>query len=524
MEPIGHEGLGRLLKLEENLQTPHVVFSHLDLEESKDLESGGTISIGKKFNLPPSPLGLDSTKSPYLQLSENIAVIDNAYSIQPKKLVEIASEFRSEAGYSRLLYAPAVEPSQMPILAYLGVDIFDDLNVELRSSTGWVLESGEWIKQKGKIEDLFSHNQAELSRWVLKIRNAIANGKLRELVEITSLHNPRVSQILYHSASLLIEKGARVHSTIRSNDLSLNHPSILDFQNRLSDYEPPAKEMVLLILPCSARKPYFKSSSHKRFFNALREVDNYLALHVVSVTSPLGLVPRELEFCYPAAHYDIAVTGNWSASEVEMLRAQLAKLNPKQHYAKAIVHAGSSSEIMTDLVKELGIDVVDTRVERPSSFEGLEILQNIARMTLSDIPLLNTKDRAKGEAKGLAQFQYGKSADFLINSEISGRMPYKLRCGDLAAMSPVVGGFGLTLKGGIDYSSHGGPVIIAEDFKLIGDLFAVGVKSYIGNWKIGDQVVIKQNDDVTGVGIAKMVPEEMVSMNRGIAVEVRHHA
>ena len=145
-------------------------------------------------------------------------------------------------------------------------------------------------------------------------------------------------------------------------------------------------------------------------------------------------------------------------------------------------------------------------------------------MTLSGIPLLNTKDRAKGEAKGLAQFQYGKNADFLVNSEISGRMPYKLRCGDLAAMSPVVGGFGLTLKGGIEYSLQGGPVIIAEDFKLIGDLFAVGVKSYTGNWNIGDQVVIKQNDDVTGVGIAKMAPEEMIAMNRGIAVEVRHHA
>ena len=342
MEPIGHEGLGRLLKLEGDLQTPHVVFSHSDLEESKDLESGGTITIGKKFNLPPSPLGLDSEKSPYLQLSENIAVIDNAYSIKPKKLVEIAKEFRSEAGYSRLLYAPAVEPSQMPILAYLGVDVFDDLNVELRSSTGWVLESGEWIKQNKQIEDLSSHNRAELNRWILRIRNAISNGKLRELVELTSLHNPRVSQILHHSTSLVIAKGARVHSIIRSNDLSLNHPAILDFQDRLSNYEPPARDMVLLILPCSARKPYFKSSSHKRFFNALREVDNYLALHVVSVTSPLGLVPRELEFCYPAAHYDIAVTGQWSASEIEMLRSQLAKLNLKQNYTKAIVHAGSS--------------------------------------------------------------------------------------------------------------------------------------------------------------------------------------
>ena len=524
MEPIGHEGLGRLLKLEDNLQTPHVVFSHADLEESKDLESGGSIRIGKTFDLPPSPLGLDSDKSPYLQLSENIAVIDNAYSIQPKKLVEIAADFRHEAGYSRLLYAPAVEPSQMPILAYLGVDVFDDLNVELRSSTGWVLESGEWIKQNKQIDDLFEHNREELNRWILRIRNAISNGKLRELVEMTSLHNPRVSQILHHSTLLLVEKGARVHSTIRSNDLSLNHPAILDFQNRLSNYEPPAKNMVLLILPCSARKPYFKSSSHKRFFNTLREVDNHLALHVVSVTSPLGLVPRELEFCYPAAHYDIAVTGKWSASEIEMLRSQLLKLNPTKYYNKAIVHAGSSSDIMTQLIKELGIDVVDTRVDRPSSFEGLEILQNIARMTLSDIPLLNTKDRAKGEAKGLAKFQYGDNADFLVDSEISGRMPYKLRCGDLAAMSPVVGGFGLTLKGGIEYSLQDGPIIIAENFKLVGDLFAVGVKSYKGNWNIGDQVVIKQNDVVTAVGIAKMVPEEMLSMKRGVAVEVRHHA
>ena len=59
---------------------------------------------------------------------------------------------------------------------------------------------------------------------------------------------------------------------------------------------------------------------------------------------------------------------------------------------------------------------------------------------------------------------------------------------------------------------------------MVGDLFAVGVNAYDGDWKIGEQVVIKQNDVVTAVGIAKMTPEEMISMNRGIAVEVRHHA
>ena len=103
-------------------------------------------------------------------------------------------------------------------------------------------------------------------------------------------------------------------------------------------------------------------------------------------------------------------------------------------------------------------------------------------------------------------------------------MPYKLRCGDLAAISPVVGGFGLTLNGGKAYASNGGGIVKAENFKLVGDLFAVGVNGHKGDWQIGDQVVIEQKGEITAVGIAKMNPEEMVSMKRGIAVEVRHHA
>ena len=281
--------------------------------------------------------------------------------------------------------------------------------------------------------------------------------------------------------------------------------------------------MVLLVLPCSARKPYFKSSSHKRFFNTIREVDNYLSLHIVSVTSPLGLVPRELEFCYPAAHYDIAVTGSWSPTEVEMLRTQVSRLVPEKHYSKAIVHAGSSSEIITSLLKERGLETVNTKVDKPSSFEGLEILQSIVRMSLNNVEKVTSKGRAKGEAKSLATFQY-TNPDFLINSEIGGRMPYKLKCGDLASISPVVGGFGLTLSGGKAYSFNGGGIVKAENFKLIGDLFAVGVNGYEGSWLIGDQVAIEQNGEITAVGIAKMAPEEMVSMSRGLAVEVRHHA
>ena len=45
------------------------------------------------------------------------------------------------------------------------------------------------------------------------------------------------------------------------------------------------------------------------------------AVHQVIVTAPLGLVPRELEEIWPAANYDIPVTGEWDADELAELNS-----------------------------------------------------------------------------------------------------------------------------------------------------------------------------------------------------------
>ena len=44
------------------------------------------------------------------------------------------------------------------------------------------------------------------------------------------------------------------------------------------------------------------------------------SVHQVMVTSPLGLVPRELEEQWPAAHYDVPVTGQWDDDELATIR------------------------------------------------------------------------------------------------------------------------------------------------------------------------------------------------------------
>src|SRR5438094_9701488 len=94
---------------------------------------------------------------------------------------------------------------------------------------------------------------------------------------------------------------------------SLHRPEIVRFRRRIRErYRKPPSARVLLLLPCSARKPYSASRSHRRFREAIQACRNPSVVHEVIVTSPLGLIPRELERFYPAGAYDIPVTGDWS--------------------------------------------------------------------------------------------------------------------------------------------------------------------------------------------------------------------
>lgn len=58
-------------------------------------------------------------------------------------------------------------------------------------------------------------------------------------------------------------------------------------------------------------------------------MQNPEVVHEVIVTSPLGIVPMELEMIYPAAHYDISVTGEWSLDEREMVKSNLIYMSEK---------------------------------------------------------------------------------------------------------------------------------------------------------------------------------------------------
>ena len=520
MEPLAHEGLGRLLELH-GRRTPLALGAEAGakLLSEKALGDGGALKLGRrKLALPPQPLGRDTAQPPFLTLSDDVAVLDGAASHDPRQLLTALAAAREEAGWRRLLYTPAVEPAEMPLLAYLGVDLFDSLATELRGAAGFRLEQGDWIPDAGATT---AGNRKALAGWLARIRSALEQGRLRELVERTALHNPRVAQLLHHSRELLATRGARRAVEIRAGALSLGHPAVTEWQHSLERFTPPAEEMVLLLLPCSARKPYHWSATHRRFHRTLRELDNWLALHVISVTSPLGLVPRELEMLHPAAHYDVGVTGHWDANEHAMFGRQLERLRPEDRYKKAIVHAGSASGLLAELLRERGVEVLETGAERPASGAGLGALRAACRTALRGVASLSGHDRSRGEAAGLAQVQFGELAEPLLAAAVQGRWP-RLRIEGLANFSPRIGGFALTVQGAAALAAAGGPVIEAAEFQLRGDLFAAGVIGTRGEFRNGEQVAVEQGGEITAAGIARMAPGEMVAMERGLAVEVRN--
>lgn len=103
----------------------------------------------------------------------------------------------------------------------------------------------------------------------------------------------------------------------------LRNKDVLDFYHYvLDEYHIPRGKKIALFLPCTATKPYSKSQTHKKIkaviYNSGNSHPNII--HELIVSEPLGIVPRDLEDKYPAAHYDMVLDTWFPASKLPELR------------------------------------------------------------------------------------------------------------------------------------------------------------------------------------------------------------
>lgn len=458
----------------------------------------------------------------------------------PRDFVATMREARDALGPAKVVAVTGLAtPSNASVLVYAGIDVVDSSRMRLDSARG-LFHSADGpmpFEQADRAAcgcpacvegaDLTAHNDFALHREVLLVRNHLTHGRLRELVERRLANAPWNTAVIRHLDLReygLVEPYASVAGgpMLAYAHESLHRPEVVRFRRRLRErYRKPPSARILLLLPCSARKPYSASRSHRRFRDAILAAGNPSAVHEVIVTSPLGLIPRELERFHPARDYDIPVTGDWSRDEAAVVADDLRAFLEANRYDSVIAHLGPEAPIVRDVVP----DVVSTTKDRPTSDDSLVSLQRTLGELTKGLDRIPLGARFSEDMANVATFQFGEPGRRLVEgARFRGRFPAVrvLRGETQVAMYTDRGMLSLTLAGGEILSKQDAHWVEIEDFHPVGNVFAIGVEGAAPEVRPGDEVVVRHRDEVRAVGTARLSAREMRDLERGEAVHVRH--
>ena len=429
--------------------------------------------------------------------------LSNSSGLLEQALLTVRTKFPSS-----LIWAPGIGgPDNCALLSWMGVDIFDLARSRQSSSLGVLLsETGPRIPEQSTNENSSMDFQKEM--WIRAIsatRSAIRDGTLRELAERQSTSSPRSVEHLRRHDQLSFEASKEIGMSSSSVDFgkklrchsfeSRNDITIRTWREAISEnYEPPSRQReVLVLLPCSAKKPYRLSQSHSRF---RRAIGNSRA-HEVMVTAPLGLVPRDLEDLWPAAHYDIPVTGDWDGDELSIIRNMLTRLVERVGYSTIVNHSGIELSLGDRVV-------IDTREGGSAgSSESLERLQDAITSSFSEGDGGETDFSVRDEKiKSISRFQFG-SDEWLDGCQIRGRPPIFTITKDgvqMAKWDPRRGRF-LLSKSSLETMRKLKllkSVEIHPDLDWIGDIFPSMISRHDKSILVGDEVLVLQEGKLIG--------------------------
>jgi archaeosine synthase len=566
----GPARIGRL-RLRETIETPAIIsrdmidyagpiwaFPSIDeaLEAGAKLsEKSGKIFIGPHvavplhteppFTIPTIPTDGPSGSVVHPLAGErphasDVYVVGAAGSLRnPRELVAAITKIRKMTPPDSALYAPALAtPANLALLIYLGVDLVDGARVFVDGLLGrYHLRDGVWpieelkelpcrcpccraMDQIGPDPKLVAeHNLLKLEEELRIVREMIRAGTIREYAERQVRVAPEQTTALrlldQEHEYLECRTPVQRRSVIYANSAeSLQRVEVTRFAQRvLERYRAPESD-VLLLLPCSARKPYSTSRSHRLFAMALGQTRR--RLHELILTSPLALVPRELEEVYPAASYDVPVTGRWDLEEREWVLKNLDAYLERNRYRRIVAHLDGE---LREMVEDHGIDAVYTG--GGTDGDSLARLKEEVIEAVRDARALEGYQMQKFRA--LADYHFGRDAsDALLEGEVrvKGRELQSAERKPLAALTPN-GTLALSLEGARRLVPRGMHIVEIGDFLPRGDVLAPGVTGADDQIRPGDEVIVK-GEVAFGVGKARMSGWEMVESTRGIAVELRH--
>lgn len=552
-EVIKRDGAARVGKLNffgKVVTTPYMLETKEELELVKEqIGENGELTIAL----------IDDFEKIANDINADIVILGGAVRLEKdaRNLSEALTTVRDVINPDAALYTPALAtPENVSLLVYAGVDIIDFVLAEVKANEGLFLsEDGEEVfedvqlpycacdacKQANKFKNLSfkkrveiasQHNRDALQTQLYKAHERISHGTLRELVEGRCRASPTLTALLrlYDENYNYFEKRAPIVRTSRMlacAQESMNRSEIKRFNERVVS-RLKQRLGVLLLLPCSAKKPYSRSMSHKMILSTIWE--SRRSINEAIISSPVGVVPRSLEHIYPPSNYDVPVTGTWTCDETQWVSSRLTAYLKANSFDVVLAHvSGPYKDVCDEAASSLGIDITYTAVGEdvlsPASLNNVkEIIEGLIREYKPP-----KRDLRFDYVRDTVDYQFGKGvSDYIFSNhpKIGGIFPtyhvshYGIR---IATIVKPYGTITLTIPGARRYLEHfeGHYCVYIDDFTPKGTVFAVGVLSADPIIRPNDEVIVL-NNAVVSVGRAVMSGWEMQSSTRGGAVITRH--
>ncbi len=474
-----------------------------------------------------------------------------------KDIIELRSRLPMDVG---LGLGGLIPPHFFPLLVYLGIDIVDSTWAQWACSQGLVLspdlkivpfdeslnhlKSDEW--------SLCEWNLRQSKYWISLTQRLVSKGQLRDLVEETIHWDPFFASVLRvcdrPANRFHFEDGIPIVGTSMycAGEESLRRPEISSFHKRVRDrFEPWKYHKLVVILPCSYKKPYFLSQSHQRFASVLNQEAKKFRTRIgkIIVTSPMGAVPGELDLAYPVSHYDIPVTGDWGETEIRVTSTHLAELlNQYSRETIFVVHVSEDYQKMVEFaLGQSNVNIFSANyLEKPYLSDGLSVLRENTQAALQLVgndgfpymSLSYNKLDYLERFRALSSYYYGKGVgDELLSSfksiEIRGKYPRDVSfiSGgiNIGVLSFKTNKLVLSLEAiSAVFDLVQSRIVFNGDSLEGSNLFLAGVISASPSIRPDDEVIIVSPDnELLGTGVALLPGRQMRQGKSGIVAKIR---
>jgi archaeosine synthase len=466
----------------------------------------------------------------------------------PRKLIQVIMEIRNKIPVNVALYLPGGVPvGFQTVLIALGIDILDDSSAYRSAGRrrsfqdGFILR----VKEDNGLRDRITRNLKELQRDFDGVKGSLTQNILWSRIARDMHAHPNV-------ASLVKLLGKENHENLKlkrfprnannkltfTGDEGLYHPEVLAFQDRvIQRYRVPNHTKLVVILPCSARKPYLNSKSHKFFEKAINKGSHRyrLSTNVWSLTSPLGVVPRELERFYPAQHYDIPVTGDWSDEETHLVGKMLLQMLEQLPVdCKVIVHVSEGYRGVIEFVQK-DFEIITSWIgSKPTADEALFSLTNTISQALMNSEGESLREKkyeyySKRSIHAAVRYNHGLKSNVDLD-EISfvGRPPRPIQVQKKnihwLTWDSLSGNVRLSPEAALQVASSSENWIRVDTDSLKGStLYGIAIIDASHEISPGDEVLVFNTDKsrLLGVGTALISGSTMTQVKSGPTVKLR---